>query len=413
MMVMIEEVHAHRLERVRYFPRQLIGADDLTQEQRYHRQKLRNHNRFLHGWGVACGCDVQTLDEPKTPWVLRICPGYVLTPQGDEIWIPMEARFDLATCLMTSDDPCAYSRPCPPLARRALDTTTVHLAVRYVECQARPVRVAPIGCGCDDADCEYSRIQDGYEFTCLTELPRTHVRLPVDCDRLCDPDIILPCPECPDDPWVVLATVKLPDRGRPIEDITVTNRRALRATAVLQEHLQCLCEPETQETLTVVGATLLSVYDLDAVEENGIRVRYRFDGPRDYPTLSMSGEINGIEIRFNTALDRDSVNEDTVHVRWVDGDQPIGGTLRVSDDSKAVRFVTSDLFPPGQSTVTLVADTASGEGIRSVAGGLLDGEAARSGWPTGNRKPGGSCVLSFTMTNPDFVEPDVVPIEPD
>jgi hypothetical protein len=37
-------------ERVRYFSRQLITADDLTQDQIYHHEKRRLHNRLLHGW---------------------------------------------------------------------------------------------------------------------------------------------------------------------------------------------------------------------------------------------------------------------------------------------------------------------------------------------------------------------------
>jgi hypothetical protein len=244
MTVMIDEWQAHRLERVRYFPRQLIGADDLTQEQRYHRQKLRNHNRFLHGWGVVCGCDVQRVKNAATPSLLRICPGYILTPQGDEIWIPVETHFDLETCLAESDDPCAFSRPCPPLARRAAESKTVHLAVRYVECQARPVRVGPVGCGCDDVDCEYSRIQDGYEFACLDELPRTHFHMDVDCEQLCDRELIMPCPDCPDDPWVVLASIKRPEHGQPVKSITFHNRHSLRSSAALQDLAFCQCESQ-------------------------------------------------------------------------------------------------------------------------------------------------------------------------
>ena len=39
----------------RYYPRQLITPDDLTLEQNYFRDRLRRHNRLLHGWGVVCG----------------------------------------------------------------------------------------------------------------------------------------------------------------------------------------------------------------------------------------------------------------------------------------------------------------------------------------------------------------------
>jgi hypothetical protein len=187
------------LERVRFFPRQLIAADDLNQEQTYHRQRLRNHNRFLHGWGVVCGCDVRAAGDAKKPWQVRICPGYVLTPQGDEVYISTEAMFDVATCITQSSDPCAFSRPCPPVTLRAKATQTLYLAVRHVECQSRPVRVAPSGCACDDVDCEYSRIRDGYEFCCLSALPASHEETPPSCEELCRPTGVLPCPSNPDD----------------------------------------------------------------------------------------------------------------------------------------------------------------------------------------------------------------------
>jgi hypothetical protein len=237
-------VQEARLERVRFFPRQLIGADDLSQEQRYHRQKQRNHNRLLHGWGVVCGCDVRPAADPRKPWLLRICPGYVLTPQGDEISISAEVLFDVATCLTESDDPCAFSRPCPPVTRRAREQSTLYLAVRYVECQARPVRVAPVGCNCDDVDCEYSRIRDGYELCCLSELPKTHTAALPECETLCAPQTVLPCPECTDEPWVVLATITLPERDASItadEVDPLRDRRALYSTALLQELAFCFC----------------------------------------------------------------------------------------------------------------------------------------------------------------------------
>src|SRR5215471_1121156 len=103
------------LERVRYFPRQLIGAEDLRLEQEYFRQKLRRHNRFLHGWGIVCGCEVKPSPTKDKPFQVVICPGYVITPFGDEIMIGTPALFDLATCLVSSDDPCALAAPCPPV----------------------------------------------------------------------------------------------------------------------------------------------------------------------------------------------------------------------------------------------------------------------------------------------------------
>jgi hypothetical protein len=229
------------LERLRFFPRQLISADDLIQEQRYHRQKLRNHNRFLHGWGVVCGCDVQPPTSDARPWEIRICPGYVLTPQGDEILVPTEAVFDVATCVLSSEDPCAIARPCPPIGRRALETRKVYLAVRYRECESRPVRAAPVGCSCDDVECEYSRIRDGYEFCCLAELPKSHTPPPYDCADLYDPHGLLACGPGSDDPWVVLATITLPqvETERITQIDLVRDRRLLYASRALQELALC------------------------------------------------------------------------------------------------------------------------------------------------------------------------------
>ena len=46
------------LERTRFFARQLVTPDDLTQDQIYFREKHRRHNRMLHGWGIVCGACV-------------------------------------------------------------------------------------------------------------------------------------------------------------------------------------------------------------------------------------------------------------------------------------------------------------------------------------------------------------------
>ena len=122
------------LERVRFFPRQILGADDLNSEQRYFREKQRRHNRFLHGWGVVCGCEVKPSPTQAKPFQVVICPGYVITPCGDEIMIGCPALFDLATCLVSSDDPCALSVPCPPVTSSTPLRSLIYLALPLPEC---------------------------------------------------------------------------------------------------------------------------------------------------------------------------------------------------------------------------------------------------------------------------------------
>jgi hypothetical protein len=246
------------LERVRFFPRQLLGADDLTTEQTYFREKLRRHNRFLHGWGVVCGCAVKPAPTEAKPYQVLICPGYIVTPCGDEIMIGCPALFDLATCMVSSDDPCAYSRPCPPVTSTTPLRQLIYLTVCYKECIVRPVRVAPVGCSCDDVDCDYSRIRDGYEFSCLDSLPATHTKAPYTCEDLCAGGIF-PCPPCPEDNCVVLATIRLRDQkdvgGFESAYLTGTgavhiddtsDRRLLYSTAMLQTMAFCECEQHSR-----------------------------------------------------------------------------------------------------------------------------------------------------------------------
>jgi hypothetical protein len=249
---------SHGLERVRYFPRQLLTADDMAAEQQYFRQKLRRHNRFLHGWGVVCGCAVEPNPDADHPWQVRICPGYLITPQGDEVVIEESVDFDLAGDWRQASDPCGQPSPCPPRGRApsAEGPQSVYLAVCHAECDSRPVRVHPMGCACDEAACEYSRVRDSFEVVRLMKLPESH-RLAAEADRLWyasfkqwvstgGKETLLPpplpgCPPCPDEPCVVLAKIELPKAtpgpttGDPTPaKITYEGRRVLFSTTSLQ-----------------------------------------------------------------------------------------------------------------------------------------------------------------------------------
>lgn len=218
------------LERTRFFPCQIIAPDDLTQDQIYFNEKLRRHNRLLHGWGVVCGVQVRALGDCK----VSIEPGYVLGPQGHEIVIKREVSVDL--CKL---EPGSSASPCDdppdpwcsdiPAARRP--DQPLYIAVRYAECETRPVRAVGGGCGCDSGDCQYSRIRDGFTIGVLTELPKSYQ---VTTKQIRDAEVRLsdfaaageagdlpnalgqllqaPCPSCPEDPWVILAEVVIQDR---------------------------------------------------------------------------------------------------------------------------------------------------------------------------------------------------------
>ena len=226
------------LERARYFPRQLVTANDLTQDQRYFRDRLRRHNRLLHGWGVVCGARVRAVKDSCT---VVIEPGYLLGPHGDEIVIDKEVTVDL--CREGPDgtavDPCAdlIDPWCANIRVNRPDGQVLYLAVRYDECPTRPVRTPAGGCG-PDFTCEYTRVRDGYAVKVLTELPASYAKLRpgpdwrpffgADADDRRPSRCGVPCPPCPDEPWVLLADVVL-QGGRVVFVDCFNNRRYVAA----------------------------------------------------------------------------------------------------------------------------------------------------------------------------------------
>ena len=142
--------------------------------------------------------------------------GYLLGPYGDEIMIDHDRCFDLRTQCMSgvTGDPCSGSVPDPMCSGASTKPPTgpLYIAVRYQDSLAKPVRVQPVGCGCDDGMCEYSRCQDGYEICVLNQCPSSHQN-PLGRDTFLQPGVIPVAPPCPTDPWVVLATFTVDANG--------------------------------------------------------------------------------------------------------------------------------------------------------------------------------------------------------
>jgi hypothetical protein len=169
------------------------------------------------------------VDENAT--LLTVCPGYALSPQGDEIIVEEPLTIDVTTGLV-KPDPCADAWPCPPAPSVGQsDRIRMFLAIRYAECLTRPVQT-PAGCGCDEGGCDYSRTRSSHELRLLASLPQSHADMlkaeaafvaqwkTRDAQQPDNPVLVEghrnrapvptpPCPPCPADPWVVLAEVVL------------------------------------------------------------------------------------------------------------------------------------------------------------------------------------------------------------
>jgi hypothetical protein len=251
----------------RYYPRQLITPEDLTLEQNYFRDRMRRHNRLLHGWGVVCGalvCPVTVTNADGStsfrPWLVTVQTGYALGPYGDEIILDCTRTVDLRTsgCSGVTGEPCidAPDPWCSQVFTPPTTTNVLYIAVKYKQCMMRPVRVQPIGCGCDDSSCEYSRWHDGYEIGVLQTCPVCNA---------CDPNItpaltpatagslvtggIPGCPDCSCGPWVCLAKVTVNPDGSLAQIDNCTCRRLVVSLSTSWWQAQC---PGTNTSVTGV-----------------------------------------------------------------------------------------------------------------------------------------------------------------
>lgn len=199
------------LARPRWFTGQLVGAHDLGQWDLWATERLRRHNRLLHGWGVVCGAAVTAATAPDgsaLAGTVDIAPGTVLAPQGDEITLGEATRVDVRQ--LAPAGPSAVLDP----------TWTYHLAVKYDE--TRDGAVSQV-CA-EGEECEYTRTREGWTFGLLDALPE-HYLVPAPTGTL--PET---CPPPETSPWVILASLTVPATGA-VQTDTTHRRRVYRPAA--------------------------------------------------------------------------------------------------------------------------------------------------------------------------------------
>lgn len=143
---------ADPIERLNYYQFQYIGAEDLRDQQIYHRDMRRRHNLGPHSWGIVSGLTiVETPREADAGFVdIHVLPGVAIDGYGREIVILEPAQVD-------------------PESFAAFNTDRhLELWVRYAETATRTATggFAP----CTDA-AAFSRIAESYRFMVGTILP--------------------------------------------------------------------------------------------------------------------------------------------------------------------------------------------------------------------------------------------------
>jgi hypothetical protein len=258
-----------QFDRLRYFYGQMLHAQDLQQEQAYFREKLKLHNRCLHGWGVVCG--LQVTPPPRDPdcepatdeqyarlkalleerqralaaaeeqervvkraeveeikrrlealgppsdcrpadfrTTVQIACGLAIDCEGNEVVVRQPLVVDLWSALTPED-------------RRMADPndggTTLYLGLCYRECPIEPVRpVVPDSCGVT-SDCTFGKLRDSISVVVTTDADRWK-------DERCEPccEGLSGCACC-----VLLAKIDGFQRGQPLppEQIHAEVRREI------------------------------------------------------------------------------------------------------------------------------------------------------------------------------------------
>jgi hypothetical protein len=106
--------------RPRFFAGQLLTEADLNRLDHYIVAKNKLHNRYVHGWGVACGMEV-VCSTCGDQVIVRA--GYALSPCGDDIVLCADQTVDIcdliAGCCRPQPDDCFPPRPLPPECEEA------------------------------------------------------------------------------------------------------------------------------------------------------------------------------------------------------------------------------------------------------------------------------------------------------
>jgi hypothetical protein len=222
-------------ERNRYFAGKLLTERDFSAEQSYFRNKLRRHNRLVHGVGVVCGLELRPAGDLHAPWQVEISPGCALGPYGDEILVCEPVRIDLASCCPPPQHPGSRTRS-------GSARIVVFVTVQYAEVPCAPALTPSAGTGSDGG--EPTRIRESFEICCSADSPPSPGSAVTLCELL-RRNQVPQCTPCPGDPRLVLARVTLPTAPSALlraRDIDNSVRRPLFSLLTIQEQLiRCCC----------------------------------------------------------------------------------------------------------------------------------------------------------------------------
>lgn len=228
------------LDRLRYFTGRHMTARDFRDADAYHRRMRHLHNRVLHGWGVACGLEVELHPRPECGVIIRC--GLAIDCCGREIIV----RKQVAQRIPWDEWPKSRDGSCRD------EDYVLMLCLEYCEILTEKVPVLYDPKACAGASYEEGRIREDYALhwhpVKEADLEKYGWRAPKggcppdehadpSSEKPCDEDTSACCldPQCPPHHCVALAVIR-GDENNPAID---TEGR--RSISQAREHLTHIC----------------------------------------------------------------------------------------------------------------------------------------------------------------------------
>lgn len=148
-----------------YFDGQILGVEDLQNEQSYHIGKQNLHNECLHDWGVVCGLWVMPSKEYDDRVI--VTSGLALDQNGQDILLPKAISV--------------------PIGSHSRD---IYITIVY---KPIPTKYIPSLDKVTDTDSEkkqYSRIEESFDFKMLDNLPEGYMSTKDIIEKSRDKDIL-------------------------------------------------------------------------------------------------------------------------------------------------------------------------------------------------------------------------------
>jgi hypothetical protein len=153
------QMHLDPYKRPKYTFGLVMGVDEFEQEQLYHIEKNRLHNRMLHGYGTVCGLQISVQDSgnmEKGPEVM-VSPGIALNRLGQEIRVPSAQCAYLNEWLKNNSNTIMTTSP--------PETISLNIVLCYRECETDNVPIPRAPCRSQDDTMAFSRIADDFELS--------------------------------------------------------------------------------------------------------------------------------------------------------------------------------------------------------------------------------------------------------